>query len=114
MTDLVVRPCHDADTRVRYVSDGPIDFESWLQISFARDRSQLDTELVRGVLVQRLPEPIAHGVLFGWLLSTLGCFVDHRKFGIVLGCRTAVKITAFPKLGLLFYLISFNFIESRE
>src|SRR5205814_8521971 len=39
------------------------------------------------------PATIAQQKLFGWILCVLGGFVENHDLGIVLGSRTAVKIT---------------------
>ena len=88
MTELDIRPCFDADSRKKYVSDGPIDFESWL-----RTAGEMDTELVRGVIIDRMAAQYPHEWIFAWLFRILGAFVGHRKLGVVLGSRTAVKIS---------------------
>lgn len=89
MIDLDIRLCSgDApDERQRYIADGPIDFESWLQIA-----SEIDTELVRGVVLDRMVAQYPHESLFVWLMRVMGTFVSHQKLGVVLGSRTAVKI----------------------
>ena len=88
MSVLDIRPCFDSDTRQRYVADGPIDFETWLQAA-----PELDTELVGGVMVDRMAAQYPHEWIFAWLISILRQFVIHRKLGDVLGSRTAVKIS---------------------
>lgn len=88
MSVLDIRPCLDPDTRKRYVADGPIDFETWLQAA-----PELDTELVGGVMVDRMAAQYPHEWIFAWLISILRQFVIHRKLGDVLGSRTAVKIS---------------------
>jgi Uma2 family endonuclease len=87
LTDLDIRPCFDSDTRRKYVSDGPIDFESWLEMAL-----KMDTELVRGVIIDRMAAQYPHEWIFAWLFKILGAFVGYRKLGVVLGSRTAVKI----------------------
>ncbi len=91
MIDLDIQLCiGDApDERQRYIADGPIDFASWLQMA-----TDIDTELVRGVVVDRMAVQYPHESLFAWLMSVLGIFVSHQKLGVVLGSRTAVKIGA--------------------
>jgi Uma2 family endonuclease len=87
LTGLDILPCFDSDPRRKYVSDGPIDFESWLKLSF-----EMDTELVRGVIIDRMAAQYPHEWIFAWLFKILGSFVEYRKMGVVLGSRTAVKI----------------------
>jgi Uma2 family endonuclease len=87
MTDLLIRSeCYDEPKNV-HVADVPIDFETWLDIS--RD---LNTELIKGVMVDRMAAQYPHEWIFGWLLRVLGNYAHNRKLGVVLGSRTAVKI----------------------
>ncbi len=86
--DLDIRPCFDTDTRRTYAADGPIDFESWLEHAF-----DMDTELIRGVMVDRMAAQYPHEWIFAWLFSILNSYVRHRKLGVVLGSRSAVKIS---------------------
>ncbi len=88
MIDVDIQICCDHDTRRKYVADGPINFETWLELS-----STLDTELIRGVMVDRMSAQYPHEWIFVWLLSILRQFVSHRKLGVVLGSRSAVKIS---------------------
>ena len=88
MSVLDIRPCLESDTRKKYVAEGPIDFETWLQAS-----AELDTELVGGVMIDRMAAQYPHEWIFVWLISILRPFVTHRKLGVVLGSRSAVKIT---------------------
>ena len=94
MTDVEIRPCHEPDTRTRYIAEGPIDFEIWLRRSLCSDKAEADTELVRGVIIDRMSAQYPHEWIFAWLLRLMGNFVEHRKLGIVLGSRTAVRISA--------------------
>ncbi|HLK60278.1 MAG TPA: Uma2 family endonuclease [Chthonomonadaceae bacterium] len=88
MIDLDIRPECDPVPRKTYIADSPIDFASWLEIA-----QELDTELVRGVIVERMSAQYPHEWIFAWLLSILRPFVTHRKLGVVLGSRSAVKIS---------------------
>ena len=90
MTDLWIHPEIDVVPRNAYVAEGPIPFETW--ISLAQD---LDTELINGVMVDRLAVEIPHELLYGWLVSLLYMYVGKRSQGIVLGSRTAVKVSEF-------------------
>lgn len=75
------------DERRRYIAPGPISFDAWLE--FATDN---DTELVRGVVVEKMVASFPHENLFAWLISIMRGYVTHKKLGTVLGSRTAVKI----------------------
>jgi Uma2 family endonuclease len=87
MTDLDIRPVCDPLPVRTYVADGPIDFATWLEIA-----REMDTELVRGVMVDKMAAQYPHEWIFAWLFKVLGNFVSNRKLGVVLGSRTAVKI----------------------
>ena len=95
MTNLAVRPRFETDTRRRYTADGPIDFETWLDFSFEMDAigRRLDTELIKGVMVERMSAQYPHEWIFMWLGRFIGLYVEERELGIVLGSRTAVRIT---------------------
>ncbi len=88
MKELLIRPHFEHIDRKIYAADGPIDFASWLELS-----QTLDTELVRGVMVDRMAAQYPHEWIFAWLISILGNYVQNRKLGKVLGSRTAVKIS---------------------
>ena len=88
MLDLDIRPSDATIPRRRYVADGPIDFESWLRLA-----QDLDTELLRGVITEKMSAQFPHEWIFAWLFKVLGAYVENRQLGIVLGSRTAVKIT---------------------
>lgn len=88
MTELDIRPSFDVGSRKMYIADRPIDFATWLDLS-----QHLDTELVRGVIKERMSAQYPHEWIFAWLSRILGSFVDNRKLGKVLGSRTAVKIS---------------------
>jgi Uma2 family endonuclease len=88
MTELDIYPCCEHEARRKYVADGPIDFQTWLEFN-----GKMDTELIRGVMVDRMAAQYPHEWIFAWLLSILRQFVSHRKLGVVLGSRTAVKIS---------------------
>lgn len=87
MVDLDIRPALEAVPHRSYVADGPIDFEAWLNMA-----QEMDTELVRGVIVEKMAAQYPHEWIFIWLVSILNAFVKHQKLGKVLGSRSAVKI----------------------
>ena len=63
MIDMDIYPCmEDVSPRMTYVADDPIDFKTWLEL--AQDR---DTELIRGVMVDRIAVPYQHEWIFAWL-----------------------------------------------
>lgn len=81
MTNLLIRPDPN---------DGPIDFETWICLSH-----EYDTELIDGVMVDRMSAQLPHEWIFAWLLTLLRIYVGEAKIGVVLGSRTAVKINDF-------------------
>lgn len=87
MIDLEIRPL-DADTRRKYAADEPIDFEAWVALSH-----DIDSELVRGVMIDRMAAQYPHEWIFMWLSSILSPYVSYFQLGRVLGSRSAVKIT---------------------
>lgn len=87
MTDLDIRPSCDCGDRITYIADRPIDFATWIAIG-----EELDTELVRGVMIPRMSAQYPYEWIFVWLLSIMRHFATHRKLGTVLGSRSAVKI----------------------
>jgi Uma2 family endonuclease len=87
MTDVLLQPEFNAEPRSVRVADGPIDFETWLTVT-----QGMDTELVKGVMVDRLAAQYPHERLSMWLASILRTYTRNRKLGVVLGSRTAVKI----------------------
>ncbi|HLJ55662.1 MAG TPA: Uma2 family endonuclease [Chthonomonadaceae bacterium] len=93
MTDLIIRPCNDIDARTRYVADGPIDFETWLTRSLEADRTAPETELVRGVIIDKMAAQYPHEWIAAWLARILGIYVEELQLGVVLGSRSAVQIT---------------------
>lgn len=89
MIELDIRPSFERFERQVYVADGPIDFATWIDLA-----QTLDTELVRGVMINKIAAQYPHEWIFAWLFQALGNFVAYRKLGKVLGSRTPVKITA--------------------
>ena len=87
MTNLMIQPECITEPRHVHVADRPIDFESWLTLE-----PDLDTELVKGVMVVRMAAQYSHEWIFAWLFALLRNYTRHRKLGTVLGSRTAVKI----------------------
>ena len=88
MIELDIRPTSCIDERKTYVADSPIDFETWLHLA-----QELDTELIRGVIKEKMAAQYPHEWIFAWLFKVLGTFVAARNLGIVLGSRMAVKIS---------------------
>ena len=88
MSALYIRQCFYSDTRTTYAADGPIDFETWLGLA-----AEMDTELVGGVMIDRMAAQYPHEWILNWLNRVLGSFVTFRKLGTLLGSRTAVKIS---------------------
>ncbi|MBC8140147.1 MAG: Uma2 family endonuclease [Armatimonadetes bacterium] len=55
----------------------------------------MDSELIRGVIKQRMAAQYLHEWIFMWLSSLLTNFVEYQKLGRILGSRTAVKINEY-------------------
>ncbi len=89
MAALDIRPISDNGTRRMYAADSPIDFETWLDLA-----EDMDTELVRGVMIDKMAAQYPHEWVFGWLHSIILSYVMERSLGVVLGSRSAVKINA--------------------
>ncbi|HLJ54189.1 MAG TPA: Uma2 family endonuclease [Chthonomonadaceae bacterium] len=87
MTDLLIRPETNAQPRNSYVADRPIEFEAWLYLS-----ENIDSELVKGVMVNRMAAQYPHEWIFMWLATLLSQYAETRGLGVILGSRTAVKI----------------------
>src|SRR5580692_10077505 len=88
MSTLTIKmPDERTEPRI-YVADDPVDFAEWIRIS-----QEFDSELIRGVVVERMVAYYPHESIFTWLLTVLYGYVTHRHLGKVLGSRTAVKIT---------------------
>ena len=88
MKELEIYPSFDTAPRKVYVADSPIDFETWLDLA-----QTLDTELHRGVIVDRMAAQYSHEWILRWFSIALGGYVTRRKLGKTLGSRTAVKIS---------------------
>jgi Uma2 family endonuclease len=69
----------------------PITFEQYLDI-FGKDD---DYELIDGVAVERMAVQLDHERLFAWLLTLLTIHTEQHHLGIVLGSRSAVRISEF-------------------
>lgn len=78
------------ESRMVRVSDRPITFEQFLDLS-GNDLM----ELVEGAMVEHALPYLDEQKLFGWLLGVVYSYVEARDLGIVLGSRTAVKINDF-------------------
>ena len=96
MTELEIVPYTEADARRRYAADRPIEFEEWLDFSYSMEAvcERMDTELIRGVMVDKMSAQFPHEWIFAWLHSILRQFASNRGLGIVLGSRSAVQITS--------------------
>ena len=88
MDVLDLTPLRECDERTYYVAEYPVDFAAWLQIA-----EELDTELVQGVIVEKMAAQYPHEWIYVWLLSILRPFTSHRALGTLLGSRTAIKIS---------------------
>lgn len=88
MTAWDVHPYRERTERQIYIAEGPIDFATWLKLA-----ENIPTELVKGVMIDKVAAQYPHEWIFAWLFHILGPYVRHQRLGMVLGSRTAVKIT---------------------
>ncbi len=86
---LEIRPAVEQVERTVYYADSPILFDTWLELA-----QTIDSELVQGVIIQRMVAQYPREWLFMWLSKILGYFVDAKGLDKVLGSRTAVKINS--------------------
>jgi Uma2 family endonuclease len=77
-----------AEARIVAFADDPITFDQFLDLTGDRD-----AELINGVIVDRTAVYLEHQKLFAWLSSLLSGYVEEVDLGIVLGSRSAVRIS---------------------
>jgi Uma2 family endonuclease len=94
MTDLEIRPISQECPQRMFAADKPIDFKTWLELSFDLD-ARIETELVKGVMKERMAAKYPHEWIFMWFAGVLSGFVENQKLGRILGSRMAVKIDAY-------------------
>ena len=94
MADLLELPEITVSVEGRVVrhADHPIDFETFLDLSFGHDR---DFELINGVMVEKMSAQLTHERLLGWLYHISAFFAEQRNLGQVLSSRTTVEINAY-------------------
>ena len=88
MKELEIHPELERFERTVYVADGPIDFATWLDLSHA-----VDSDLIQGVIVQKMAAQYPHEWIYMWLSRVVGDFVEAQNLGKILGSRMAVKIS---------------------
>jgi Uma2 family endonuclease len=69
----------------------PMTFEQYLE-AFGEDD---DYELIDGVPVERMSAQLDHERLYVWLLTLIHSIAEANQLGIVLGSRSAVRISNF-------------------
>lgn len=79
MASVDILPYIDDEPRTCYGAERPVDFETWLSLG-----REIDTELVRGVMVEKMAAQYPHEWIFAWLFRVLGGFVEYRQLGKVL------------------------------
>ena len=94
MSTLTIRLPDGREEPDIYLTDAPVVFEQWLELA-----QELESELIRGVVVEQMVAYCPHESIFTWLLTVLYGYVMNRHLGKVLGSRTAVKIS--PNYGRL-------------
>ena len=90
MKEREITPLFDRSERQLYVADAPIAFAQWLDVS-----QSVDSELVRGVIKQKMVAQYPHEWIFMWLSTLLTNFVEYNRMGRILGSRTPVRITEY-------------------
>lgn len=76
------------ESRIALVPPRPITFDEFVEMFNEDD----DVELIDGFVMKRMAAQLEHEILFGWLMSLIGGYVEATGQGIVLGSRTAVQI----------------------
>ena len=94
MTELEIKPISQKSLQKSYAANRPIDFKTWLEISFEQDK-KFETELVKGVMKERMAAKYPHEWIFMWFAGVFSAFVENQQLGRILGSRTAVKIDAY-------------------
>ncbi len=79
------------ETTARWVWPRPLTFDEFLELFGPKDF----VELVDGTVVEKSMVQLDHEKSELWLLTVLGLYVRRRSLGIVLGSRTAVRISEF-------------------
>jgi Uma2 family endonuclease len=90
MLELDIRPDFERTNRQIYVADRPVDFDSWLEVA-----QELDTELLQGVILERMAAQYPHEWILVWFTTILNGFVRGRRMGCVLTSRMPVKISEY-------------------
>ncbi len=80
------------EERILFSTESPMDFEEYLDVFMWAEGH---IELVNGVPVERMAANLFHEKLFSWLHTLLYTYVDDRNLGLVLGSRSAVKISQY-------------------
>src|SRR5258708_543069 len=88
----VKTPTRERITEVQevWVSDDALTFDEYLA-EYEGYREHI--ELVRGVPKTRMAARLEHEKLFAWVFVLLSNFVEKHDLGVVLGSRTAVRIS---------------------
>lgn len=79
------------EERTVFVSSRPISFEEFLK----RYGEDDEVELIDGVVVERISAQLSHERQYAWFFSILHQYTETHQLGIVLGSRSAVRITEF-------------------
>ncbi len=85
------RECERSET-FNWVWSRPITFDEFLNLFMGREEI---VELIDGTVVEKEMVQLDHEKLLLWLLHVLGLYTKRRELGMVLGSRTATKITDF-------------------
>jgi Uma2 family endonuclease len=76
---------------VKWIWDRPITFDEFLDQFGPKDL----VELIDGAAVEKPMVQLEHEKLYGWLYIVLSLYVKAKRLGIVLGSRTAVRISEY-------------------
>jgi Uma2 family endonuclease len=75
----------------RWVYSRPLSFEQFLDVVGPTDY----VDLVDGMIVEKKMVQLEHEKLQLWLVGVLNPYVKRKKLGILLGSRSAIKISEF-------------------
>jgi Uma2 family endonuclease len=80
-----------SEETVKWIWERPLTFDQFVEMFGKEDH----VELIDGVVVQREMVQLDHEKLQIWLTTAVNQFLEARDLGILLGSRTAVRITQF-------------------
>jgi Uma2 family endonuclease len=87
---MVVRDQVREET-IKWIWERPLTFDQFVEMFGKEDH----VELIDGTVVEREMVQLDHEKLQIWLTITVGQYLEARDLGVLLGSRTAVRITQF-------------------